>query len=117
MDDFYVEPGIKPLVDTMNATGRLKTIGSCEGHRTILGVRPPYVYFKGDLSFAEKFGAEVFGYGLIEGKLNYEWRFIALFHPKWGMCLHLCMSSEWFRRRRVAEDVQLLSDLVSDLAK
>ena len=117
MENFYVEPGIRPLVDSMNATGKLRTIGSCEGHKTILGVRPPYVYFKGDLSFAEKFGAELFGYSITDGKLNYEWSFTGLFHPNLGMCLHLCMSSEWFCRRRVAEDIQFLSDLVSDLAK
>jgi len=45
-----VEPGVKPLVDAMNATGVLRTIASCHGHahdRTM-----PYVYFRAPFDVA-----------------------------------------------------------------
>lgn len=39
-----IDPKIKPLVDTMNATGCIQTIASCQGHGSY-GMQP-YVYFK-----------------------------------------------------------------------
>lgn len=44
-----IEKRIRPPVDAMNETGRLKTVGYCEDHLGILGPRPAYVYFKSAL--------------------------------------------------------------------
>ncbi|MDT7518611.1 hypothetical protein RAE19_07810 [Rhodoferax sp. TBRC 17660] len=53
-----IDPGIKPLVDAMNATGVIKTIASCQGHASY-GM-PPYVYFNSTVEVA----------GLIERQLR-----------------------------------------------
>lgn len=53
-----IDPSIKPLVDSMNATGVIKTIASCQGHASY-GM-PPYVYFNTTVEVA----------GLIERQLR-----------------------------------------------
>lgn len=45
-----IDPAIRQLVDRMNATGSIRTIGSCQGH--VLGGRPPYVYFQTSVEVA-----------------------------------------------------------------
>jgi len=45
-----VDEEISPLVIAMNATGVIRTVGSCQGHAT--GRRAPYVYFKAPVEIA-----------------------------------------------------------------
>lgn len=44
-----IEPGIKPLVDSMNRTQVMRTLASCQGH---INGKPPYVYFKASVAVA-----------------------------------------------------------------
>lgn len=45
-----IDESIKNLVDTMNGTGVITTIASCQGHGTF--GKPPYVYFKSPVEIA-----------------------------------------------------------------
>ena len=47
--DYEVEPEIKPLVEAMNKTGVIRTVGSCHGH---WNGSAPYVYFKAPIGIA-----------------------------------------------------------------
>ncbi|MDO9054236.1 MAG: hypothetical protein Q7U37_09975 [Gallionella sp.] len=47
-----IDERIKNLVDTMNATGVITTVASCQGHFGGFVRKPPYVYFKAPVAVA-----------------------------------------------------------------
>lgn len=49
-DYAVIEPKIRPLVESMNATGAIQTVASCQGHMGLY--RSPYVYFKSTVAIA-----------------------------------------------------------------
>lgn len=68
-----VDSKIKNLVEAMNATNKIITISSCEGH----GLKgfPPYVYFKSNTSIASKIECDIRNsYSIYNSKfLNFAW--------------------------------------------
>lgn len=110
-----IERGIRPLVIAMNNTGKLTTIGSCEGHWKLFHPWPPYVYFECEVSFAERLSSTLFQYGAVTETLNYEWQLIGMVHPERGLCFHLSMRRQWFSRIKIQSDISLLSQIVISL--
>jgi hypothetical protein len=114
-----IEPKVKPLVDSMNATGLIKTLASCQGHGA-LG-KSPYVYFKAPVKIAASIeqllreatlseDVRLQKVWVIEGRFdeNYDLTFI-LHSPECYESSHSLWSLVffWFLRKRI--DAELLS--------
>jgi hypothetical protein len=110
-----IEIGIKPLVDAMHATGRIRTIASCQGHWGLWWVRPAYVYFKCEAALGENLASMICLEENNQSRLNYHWQFTGLTHPELGLSFSLSMPYRWFSRRKFDEDVGFLASLVETL--
>lgn len=79
-----IEPGIKPLCDTLNSYDGIVTLYSCEGHPR----RParPYVSFRAELDEAKLIQDAITA---CRGKLTYVWWITGCFNPEgaWVYCL------------------------------
>ena len=71
-----LDPLIADLVHTMNATGQIKTIASCQGHPLRHG---PYVYFCAPLDIAVELARQL-EHAHRGGRLNYVWTLEGVFH-------------------------------------
>lgn len=110
-----IEPGIRPLVDALNAIPGVETIGSCEGHIRWTGVftKRPYVYFRAPNRLAEHIAT--FLHQDMAGRrphLEQPWQIQGLFHPELGLCFHL-MAEQPMRLilRRLRHQHSLRADL------
>jgi|GEM_PF-1973928 hypothetical protein len=114
-----IEPGIRPLVDAMNATGVFWTVASCEGHRW--SGAPPYVYFVAPLEVAASLDV------LLEEDIANEKRRLTYYWVVRGMFFrgqirfHISppnLAQRYFWRRRTLEaDIHILVDLVLQLGQ
>jgi hypothetical protein len=99
-----IEPGIRPLVDALNAIPGVKTIGSCEGHVRWPGwlYKVPYVYFQAPNDVAEHI-ANFLRQDMATRRphMRQAWIIQGLFHPERGLCFHLMLARGWglFLRR------------------
>ena len=99
-----IEPGIRPLVDALNAIPGVKTIGSCEGHVRWPGwlYKVPYVYFQAPSDVAEHI-ANFLRQDMATRRphMRQAWIIQGLFHPERGLCFHLMLARGWglFLRR------------------
>ncbi|WP_413207938.1 hypothetical protein [Rhodospirillum sp. A1_3_36] len=118
-----IDPRIKPLVDAMNATGRIQTIASCEGHWNRYST--PYVYFRCTQETATEICTDLTALQIAQG-LTYYWGIIGLFDEKSKLCFRLqagelepplgLVRSFWhflFKRARIDADLQVLASLFS----
>ena len=79
-----IEPGIKPMCDTLNSYNSIVSLYSCEGHPR----RParPYVSFRAELDEAELIQDAITA---CRDKLTYNWWITGCFNPEgvWVYCL------------------------------
>lgn len=112
-----IEPGIRPLVDAMNATGVFWTVASCEGHRW-RGARP-YVYFVAPLEAAASLDV------LLEKdianekrRLTYYWVVRGIFF-RGQIRFHISPPNlaqrHFWSRRKLKNDILVLADLVRQI--
>jgi len=115
-----VEKGILPLVEALNATGRCRTIASCQGHGDIWGaswVHVPYVLFYADMIFARALQHQMDpGYlGVTQGT-RYGWSLSARFHPDednlaWTLTTRSLRLPEFWTRRHLDADVRTITEM------
>lgn len=117
-----IDKGVIQLVDVMNSSSLIRTIGSCQGHGLLFIKVPPYVSFKSDEKFASALASylqEDFFSG--SSKLRYFWELSAYFDFESELTYVLSApgisSGKWFyaTRRGVDYDLQLLSFLVQEV--
>lgn len=108
---------IQPLVAAVNTTGRMSTVRSCHGYWTYAGPVPPYVQFVSDVAIAEELAIAIFHYGPVTEKLHHYWQLTGLVLPGDGLCFRLSAENFWFNRRKLREDIDLLSEIVRALGK
>ena len=90
----WIEPKIKPLVDTMNQGEVIQTVASCQGHYSLAYSRRPYVYFRAPIDLASVISKRLFEMS-IRRELNYSWALTGHFAD--GV-LHFCLESETYTR-------------------
>ncbi|PSU44849.1 hypothetical protein C9J12_25490 [Photobacterium frigidiphilum] len=122
-----IEPKIKPLVDTMNNTGLIQTIASCEGHS--LPGKPPYVYFRTTVEFAAQLEKQLRAnlshpkmraLWCIEGNFNPEEELVfTLFSPVYHSRLYALRHTVefWLFRKQVDKELLFLAQLVNKAAE
>jgi hypothetical protein len=124
-DQNRIDPAVKLLVDQMNTTGEIRTIGSCQGHA--FSGKPPYVYFQTSVHTAAaiervlRIAAESDDPALnfmwvIEGHFNQDYElFFLLYSPEQNRraasILNL-LPSEYRNRKRVNADLSALARIV-----
>jgi hypothetical protein len=122
-----IEPGVAPVVDTLNKDGVCKTIASCHGHarpasffRRGFMKQHPFVLFRADIELARSIAKYLdFGHG-INNELYYCWRLESYFYPgEWELVWNLKLGDkrvpeEW-NRSRIDKDLKTLSEICSKL--
>ncbi|MCF8482172.1 MAG: hypothetical protein K9H25_17245 [Rhodospirillum sp.] len=118
-----VDPRIKPLVDAMNATGRIQTIASCEGHWNRYST--PYVYFHCSTKTASEIHSNLNNLRDTQC-LTYYWGIVGLFNEDAKLCFRIQAGelepplglgrTLWhflFKRTQIDADLQALTFLFS----
>lgn len=125
-----LDPRIKNLVETMNATGQIITVASCEGH----GIRSfrPYVYFEATVSVASAINKKLRDdYLLKNGRLHYYWQITGVFNKESSLMFllespelndacnsHLlCLIKFFLFRKKLDKDFLALEALFFEYAK
>ena len=110
-----IEPLIRPLVDALNATGRYRTIASCQGHR-VVGYAP-YVMFEASVEHASRF-ARLLWEGVADDSLNYYWALHGIFDNEG--CLRFALRADslenryWWQRSKLRQDIDYLCRLTQN---
>lgn len=114
-----IEPGIRPLVDAMNATGVFWTVASCEGHRW-RGERP-YVYFVAPPEAVSWLGGSVEQDALTQKPtLNYYWTVTGHFTSNGDIRFALeaaSLSTGFWRVTTLRRDIETLTALFQQFSQ
>lgn len=95
-----VDLKIKVLVDAMNETGRIETIGSCEGHRSD-ALKSPYVHFRCDVETAAEISRTLRAVGQT-GILSHVWEITGRFDHEDRLAFALRAPALWDATGRLA---------------
>lgn len=113
-----IEPGIRPLVDAMNATGVFWTVASCEGHRWS-GERP-YVYFVAPPEAVSWLGGRLEQDALSpKPLLNYYWKVTGHFTSDGDIRFALeaaGLSTGFWRATALRHDIETLTALIQQFS-
>lgn len=114
-----IEPRIRSLVLSMNHTGHIKTLASCQGHIAhfpwpCMSINQPFIYFKADPQIYKAIYSRLQYFG---ARVRMRHGYVALglrMHPSEGVCMHIDLGygKRWIRRRQVDEDIALLSEIL-----
>lgn len=122
-----IDPAVKDLVDRMNATGRIRTVGSCQGHA--LGQKPPYVYFRTSVHIAAAIERSLRNIAACDERaLNFLWVVEGCFNQDYKLAFLLYSPEQHrraesllsllpfgdIRRRRVNADLSSLAQIVEE---
>ncbi|WP_194945225.1 hypothetical protein [Limnohabitans sp. DM1] len=123
-----IEAKIKTLVDTMNGTGDIETVASCEGHWW--GGRAPYIYFKSSAKVAQMIERNIRSVCWSEkSDSNFDWVISAQFNEQFDLTFQLhaplldrLSQSVWhsfwalgFRRNRIDRDFSVLNQVLKTI--
>jgi len=117
-----IDEKIKSLVDTMNGTGVITTIASCQGHFYPF-YRPPYVYFRASLDTAAAI-QKTLNQAWTSDQLNNYWTLDGAFDTNYKICFALNAPRHEERSRSMLSSLvsfclfrKKLDDDISTLAK
>ncbi|WP_146187718.1 hypothetical protein [Limnohabitans sp. T6-5] len=123
-----IEAKIKTLVDTMNGTGDIETVASCEGHWW--GGRAPYIYFKSSAKVAQSIERNIRSFCWSEkSDSNFDWVISAQFNEQFDLTFQLhsplldrLSESTWksiwtlgLHRNRIDSDLSTLTKLLNQI--
>ncbi|MBA5865050.1 MAG: hypothetical protein GDA65_20420 [Nitrospira sp. CR1.1] len=113
-----IEPGIAPLVATMNRTGLMRTIASCEGH-WYRGL-DPYVAFEASMQIGSEFDRLLHEDTIAQlSQLFYHWRLEPYFNEDHDIRFRLSspqLSSLYiWRPTRLRHDFETLASMIQKL--
>ena len=124
-----IDPKVTCLVDAMNATGLIATVGSCQGHPN----KSPYVYFSAPTSVAasiEKLLRDAFEPGDPTSQNKNRWSLVGLFNGNYELTfnLHSPVYEEkvyslfapiflGLHRKRIDAELRWLAEVVKEAAR
>lgn len=118
----YIEPGIRPVCDVLNAIPGVRTVYSCEGH--INGVSQPYVMFEAPVDVALKIHNMLGIGGHADGTLIFYWWIYHRFHENEGKVRYILEPLDfriplspwsiksWLLRLKIKDELKQLAKLI-----